>query len=72
MVPALREQYNKEFSIEKYQAYVKELSELFPGHLEFRVAETPVFVPEFFKDKILSACETIIDVITRPEYKMQR
>ena len=71
MVPALREQYNKEFSVDKYQAYVKELSELFPGHLEFRVAETPVFVPEFFKEKILSACETIIDVITRPEYKMQ-
>jgi hypothetical protein len=71
MVPELRKKYNKEFSEEKYQAYIKELSQLFPGHLEFRVAETPVFVSKDFQEKMLSACESIIDVITKPDYKKQ-
>jgi hypothetical protein len=68
MVPALRKKYNQEFSKEKYEAYVNELANVYPGHLEFRLAETPVFVPKEFSQKILSACENIIDIIMTPGY----
>ena len=71
MVPALRKKYNQDFTKGKYEAYIDELSNIYPGQLDFRLAETPVFVPKDFTNKILSACESIIDVITKPGYHQQ-
>jgi hypothetical protein len=71
MIPELRKQYNENFSVEKYRSYLDGLDALYPGKLDFRVAETPVFVPKDFENKILSACESIIDVITQPSYYRQ-
>jgi hypothetical protein len=71
MVPELRKKYNEAFSKGKYDAYVNDLANVYPGQLDFRLAETPVFVPKDFTAKMLSACETIIDVITKPDYHKQ-
>jgi len=71
MVPQLRQKYNQQFTEEKYKEYISELENVFPGQLDFRVAETPVFVSKAFTNKILSACESIIDVVTNPEYHNQ-
>jgi hypothetical protein len=71
MVPELRKKYNYEFNNSKYEAFIDDLSNVYPGQLDFRLAETPVFVPKNFANKILSACESIIDVITKPEYQQQ-
>ena len=71
MIPNIRKQYNEEFSKEKYGAYIKEAADVYPGHLEFRLAETPVFVPKDFTEKMLDACERIIDIVTTSEYKKQ-
>jgi len=71
MVPALRKRYNEQFTEEKYKAYIRDLSDVFPGQLDFRVAETPVFVSKEFTGKILSACESIIDAILDPGYKRE-
>lgn len=68
MIPALRQQYNQEFTEEKYKAYINELNAVFPGHLEFRIAETPVFIPKEFTQKMLDACDSIIDALTKPGY----
>jgi hypothetical protein len=71
MIPSIRQQYNRQFSEEKYKAYVKELESAYPGHLEFRVAETPVFIPLHFWEKVHAACESIIDKVITPEYHQQ-
>ena len=71
MVPELRKKYNEAFSKVKYDAYVNDLANVYLGQLDFRLAETPVFVPKDFTAKMLSACETIIDVITKPDYHKQ-
>jgi hypothetical protein len=68
MVPELRQKYNEEFTPGKYESFVSELANIYPGHLDFRIAETPVFVPKRFTEKMLSACESIIDVINTPAY----
>jgi hypothetical protein len=68
MIPSIRKEYNKNFTREKYEAFLKELNEAHPGAIEFRVAETPVFVPEEFTQKMLDACESIIDVINEPTF----
>ena len=69
MIKELRERFNKNFSKEKYDAYMLKLENLHPGSLDFRNAETPVFVPKDFTKKMLDACEDIIDVIVHPKFK---
>jgi len=71
MLTAIRKLYNQQFTQEKYEAYVDNLSNVYPGQLDFRVAETPVFVSKAFTQKMLSACESIIDVINTPAYYEQ-
>jgi len=69
MVPAIRRDYNKNFTKEKYEAFLNELNSFHPNSIEFRVAETPVFVPKEFTKKMLEACESIVDIIIDPKYK---
>lgn len=70
MVPFIRQAFNKQFSPEQYEAYLADLNSLFPGAIEFRVAETPVFIDRAFKDKVLGACESIVDVITQFNFNL--
>jgi len=69
MVPSMRTWFNENFTQEEYQAYIKELSTAYPGALEFRVAETPVFVDKEFTKKMIDTCERIVDVIADPGFK---
>ncbi len=69
MQPELRQQFNSNFSQEKYEAYLKLNEDLHPGSLDFRIAETPIFVPADFTKKMLAACEDIIDVLVQPNFK---
>ena len=71
MIPSLRKEYNQEFTSKKYTDFVTELSNTYPGQLDFRVAETPLFIPKAFTKKMLDACESIIDKITTKEYHQQ-
>ena len=69
MVPALRQAFNAAFTKEKYEAFLADLHGGYPGAIEFRVAETPVFIPKAFTEKVIDTCEHIIDVITDPQFK---
>ncbi|HEY2727002.1 MAG TPA: hypothetical protein VGI61_07510 [Parafilimonas sp.] len=69
MVPALREKFNASFSKKQYEDYLQDLNSQHPRDIEFRIAETPIFIDKDFKEKILSACESIVDVITKPDFK---
>lgn len=68
MVHALRQQFNASFTKEKYESFLKELHAAHPGAIEFRVAETAVFVPKDFTNKMLNACESIVDIIVDPKF----
>ncbi|HKG69132.1 MAG TPA: hypothetical protein VKA92_09705 [Segetibacter sp.] len=69
MVPKIRESFNASFTYQQYQEYLEKLSFPHPGQLDFRVAETPVFCDKIFTDKMISACESIVDVIISPDFK---
>ncbi|MFZ9718507.1 MAG: hypothetical protein ACO3BD_04050 [Chitinophagaceae bacterium] len=69
MISSLRNAYNQSFSEEKYQAFLQALEAMQPGQLDFKVCETPVFVDRAFKEKMLEACESIIDFICMPSFK---
>ncbi len=69
MITSIREAFNSQFTEEKYKKYLEELNAPHPGALEFRIAETPVFVPKDFTRKMIDACEAIVDVIAKPNFK---
>ncbi len=69
MVPTIRNSFNASFTYEKYQKYLHDLNLPHPGQLDFRIAETPVFCDKAFSDKIISACESIVDIIISEDFK---
>ncbi len=71
MVPSLRKAFNEAFTREKYEAFLKDLHHHYPGAIEFRVAETPVFIPKAFAAQMTDACEYIVDLITDPVFKQR-
>lgn len=71
MIPALRKQFNENFREVAYRHYLEELQAPYPGALDFRVAETPLFISAQFRDQMLEACEHIIDIITAPNFTQQ-
>ena len=69
MITSLRKEYNKNFTAEKYESFLKDLNNAHPGAIEFRVAETAVFVPKDFTKKMLDACESMVDAIIDPGFQ---
>jgi hypothetical protein len=69
MIPEIRATYNAQFTPEKYQEMLADVERQLPGQLEFRLAETPIFVPRALRDKLVQAGQAIIDVIQRPDFK---
>lgn len=69
MESTIRQSYNRSFSQEKYQYFLDEINKSLPKPVEFRVAETPIFVPKTLKDKLIETCESIIDVIVQDDFK---
>ena len=69
MVPALRKAFNDAFTRQRYQHFLTDLHSRYPGAIEFRIAETPVFVPPSFAASLTDACEHIIDLILEPKFK---
>lgn len=71
MIPSIRQQYNNQFTEKKYEAYLHDLENVYPGQLEFRIAETPIFIPKDFTRKMLDACDAILDQVSTEAYKRQ-
>lgn len=69
MVPTLRKAFNDNFTDDQYQEFLQALDAAHPGAIQFRIAETPVFVPAAFIAKMLDACEHIIDIINDPRFR---
>jgi len=69
MLPTIRQAYNKAFTPEHYQALLAQIERDYPGQLDFRVAETPIFVPKALKKRLIEACDGIIDTLTATNFK---
>ena len=68
MVPHYREQYNAQFTPEKYKRFLDNLNEEAGYHIEFRIAETPIFVPRSFENQLIAGGEEILRTVTSPDY----
>lgn len=68
MIKALRHAFNANFTTGKYEQLKEALQEGFP-EIPFRVAETPVFIPDALKEKLIAAGEEIIALIKQDNFK---
>ena len=69
MIPEHRHVFNAAFSPARYQEMMADIDQQLPGQLDFRVAETPVFIPTGLRDKLIAAGESIVAVIEQPNFK---
>ena len=68
MIPAYRDRYNADFTEEKYKSFLEDLNREAGYHIDFRIAESPIFVPRDFSNNLLEAAGEILSTVTAPEY----
>ncbi|MEM1358525.1 MAG: hypothetical protein AAGF89_10010 [Bacteroidota bacterium] len=68
MINPLRQKFNQEFTEERYQEMLAWIGAQYNYSPTFHVAETPVFIPNEVRDRILRACEDIMEVVVRPNF----
>jgi hypothetical protein len=69
MVPSIRKAFNEQFSTEKYQHFLTRLNQDLKDEVAFRVAETPVFLTQELKDKLIQAGDEILKTLLKPDFK---
>ena len=66
-----RNTFNDQFSNDKYQSFLESIHQDFPGVLDFRIAETPIFLTDSFVEQCTAAGDEILDFIVRSDFKNQ-
>lgn len=69
MIKDLREKYLAEFTEEKYKSLLKELDSEFNHHIDFRIAETPIFLPKETVKEVLDAADELVKAIQTKEFR---
>jgi hypothetical protein len=67
MDPRFRPLFNAQFSEERYEWYKSELSRRLDTSFEFRLAESPVFLPDDLKQRLVDGAQAIVDQLSQPE-----
>ncbi len=68
MISLERTIFNDHFSEDKYHKFIQNFEQEF-GKIPFRIAESPVFISNDLKQKLIKAGEEIINTIKRPDFK---
>lgn len=70
MIPSLRQEFNKNFTPEKYRAFLRRIDDLCGTHVQFRLSETPCFFPKELIDRMAAdGKELIRQLVDNPEYR---
>src|SRR5579864_4233750 len=69
MIPALRQQFNANFTSEKYQAFLKLMEERCGSPVKFQISETPCFFPKPLLDQMCQYGEELIRQLGGLEYR---
>lgn len=68
MIPFIRNSYNQKFTNQKYLDLLAEMAKMNNGAMDFRLAETPIFIDKVTKNKLLDAGDEICAWITSPDF----
>lgn len=68
MIPAWRADYNRKFTLEKYHGFLQTLDETVGMKIDFRVCETPVFLPAELLAELQRASLELVQQLMTPAY----
>ena len=68
MIPEIRKQYNQAFTPEKYAAFLTDINTQYGYEVPFRQAETPVFLTDGFRDRVIEAGNEVAEKVLSPEF----
>ena len=69
MIPALREEFNRRYSPEKYCQFLDALDKACGTHIDFRVSETPCFLTKALLDQMAGyGRELVSQLVDNPQY----
>ena len=69
MISHLRNKFNSGFTEQKYNSFLKHLDSEFNYHVDFRVAETPIFLSKDFLNEILKASDEILSTLDSKDFR---
>jgi hypothetical protein len=70
MIPALRRQFNHNFTPEKYRTFLRRVDEICGTHVQFRLSETPCFFAKELIERMVSDGEALIhQLVDNPQYR---
>src|ERR1700751_3456513 len=70
MIPSLRQQFNKNFTSDKYRALLRRIDDACGTHVQFRISETPCFFPKPLIDRMAADGEALIrQLVDNPAYQ---
>jgi hypothetical protein len=69
MNPSARKTFNAGFTNAKYQEFLAKLNDGLHNPVQFRVAETPIFLTADFRNRLIAAGNDIVGTILRPGFK---
>lgn len=65
MNPKYRQQFNDNFTTEKYDNFIDDITSDFDYKVTFRIGETPFFIPSDLKNQLLEASQEVISFIQK-------
>ncbi|MGA9638809.1 hypothetical protein [Flavobacterium sp.] len=69
MISKYRDEFNSQFSEDKYQALKEDIASDFDYTPTFRIGETPFFISKELKSQLIEGCNQVIALIQRNDFK---
>jgi hypothetical protein len=69
MIPDLRQRYNAAFTESRYEAYTSDLNRAMYWPVDFRMAETPLFLDADTTRELVKAADDIVHQLAKPEFR---
>src|ERR1022692_3063443 len=70
MIPSLRQQFNENFTADKYRAFLRRVDEVCGTHVQFRLSETPCFFPKMLLERMADDGQALIrQLMDNPAYR---
>ncbi len=69
MIPEIRDQFNAAFDQRVYEQFIEDIHRSNRNSLEFRVSETPLFLSDELRDRLVSAAYDVLRVVQQPDFR---
>ncbi|TAD96245.1 MAG: hypothetical protein EAZ97_14360 [Bacteroidetes bacterium] len=71
MISNLRTSFNAQFSEEKYENMLANMAKTFDFKIDFKVCETPIFIPKTLQNELVKAGNIIVEQLQNENFRSQ-